>query len=75
MALNKVNIPIKLGGIDTKTDEKNVLLGELLNLENGVFDKIGSIRKRNGFNLSAINNTRVLGSYKKPIIGYYRLWL
>lgn len=68
MALNKVNIPIKLGGLDTKTEEKNVIIGELLNLENGVFDKIGSIRKRNGFQQSNLTNIKTLGSYKNQLL-------
>lgn len=68
MALNKVNIPIKLGGLDTKTEQKNVLIGELLNLENGVFDKIGSIGKRNGFQQSNLTNIKTLGAYKNQLL-------
>ena len=68
MALNKVNIPIKLGGLDTKTEEKNVLMGELVNLENGVFDKLGSIQKRNGFQQSNLTDIRTIGAYKNQLL-------
>jgi hypothetical protein len=36
-------------GIDTKTDERLVAEGNLLELENGVFTKGGSIKKRTGY--------------------------
>lgn len=42
-----ISIPFRRG-IDTKTDEKLVEEGLLLSLENGVFTKAGSIRKRYG---------------------------
>jgi hypothetical protein len=49
MALVKQIIDVPFGlGIDTKTDEKNVLPGKLLTLENAVFDKIGRVAKRPG---------------------------
>lgn len=35
-------------GVDTKTDSKQVVAGNLLELENGVFTKLKSIRKRDG---------------------------
>jgi len=35
-------------GVDTKTDEKQVEAGKLLELENGVFTTLKSIRKRDG---------------------------
>lgn len=50
MALKWQNIRVPFGGgIDTKTDEKQVVPGKLLTLENGVFHETGAIRKRNGF--------------------------
>lgn len=50
MPLSKQLFPLQFGqGIDTKTDAKLVVPGKLLELENGVFTKLGSIRKRNGF--------------------------
>jgi hypothetical protein len=49
MALPRQTISIPLGvGIDTKTDEKQVAVGKLHTLENGVFDKTGKLSKRNG---------------------------
>ncbi len=49
MALERQNVPISLrGGVDTKTDPKQVVPGKLLTLENGVFTSPGRIRKRNG---------------------------
>lgn len=50
MPLSKQLFPLSFGqGIDTKTDAKVVVPGKLLELENGVFTKIGSIHKRDGF--------------------------
>ena len=37
------------GGIDTKTDDKLVLPGSLVELENGVFNRGSVISKRNGY--------------------------
>ena len=49
MTLVKQTIDIPFGqGIDTATDERNVLPGKLLTLENGVFDKLGRVSKRPG---------------------------
>jgi len=50
MALPKqsANIPF-VGGIDTKTDPKQVQPIKLLNLENAHFDTVGQLTKRNGF--------------------------
>lgn len=36
-------------GLDTKTDPFHVPVGKFLSLKNSVFDKIGQLRKRNGF--------------------------
>ena len=36
-------------GVDTKTDAKYVADNKLLNLENGILTKTGSISKRKGF--------------------------
>lgn len=61
MPLNKALYPIQFGqGIDTKSDPKQVVPGKLLELENGVFTKLGQIRKRNGFD--AITRTVVGGT-------------
>lgn len=48
--LSKQLVPIPFNkGIDTKSDDKNIASGQLLELENGVFTNPGKIRKRNGF--------------------------
>lgn len=47
--LQRQNIVVPLAqGVDTKTDEKQVEAGKLLELENGVFTKLRSIQKRDG---------------------------
>lgn len=52
MPVNHRDIQIPFtGGIDTKTDRKQVAPTKLLTLENGVFTKRGSIKKRNGYDL------------------------
>lgn len=52
MALNKTQIPISFnGGIDTKTDDKQVMATKLLELENGIFGKKGSLQKRHGYDI------------------------
>jgi hypothetical protein len=52
MALQKQNIPIAFAqGVDTKTDDKQVVAGKLLNLQNGLFTNTGKINKRNGLDL------------------------
>lgn len=49
MPLPKQTIDVPFGyGIDQKTDEKNVLPGKLIELENGYFDKQGRVSKRPG---------------------------
>lgn len=37
------------GGLDTKTDPKQVLAGKLLDLQNGLFNNIGQLNKRSGY--------------------------
>jgi len=56
MALPKqtVNIPFG-GGIDTKTDRKQVNPVKVLNLENSTFDSPGTIKKRYGFDTVTVN--------------------
>lgn len=52
MALMTQDISIPLAsGIDTKTDPKLVQTPRLLNLENAVFTKIGSVQKRPGYDV------------------------
>jgi hypothetical protein len=50
MALRKAPVAVRFGqGIDTKTDPKQVPATKLLTLENGVFTRGISIKKRNGY--------------------------
>lgn len=49
MPLQKQVIDVPFGlGIDTQTDDKNVLPGKLVTLENGQIDKLGRVTKRPG---------------------------
>jgi hypothetical protein len=48
--LQRQNIVLPLAsGVDTKSDPKQVEAGKLLELENGVFTRLKSIEKRNGY--------------------------
>jgi hypothetical protein len=50
MALTKTPISMNFGkGLDTKTDKNQVALGNMLELENAVFNKGGLLTKRKGF--------------------------
>lgn len=50
MALATQSVPVSFTqGLDTKTDDKQVIQGKLLELENGVFTKAGKINKRFGY--------------------------
>ena len=58
MPVNKQLVPVKLGGINTKVDPKQLQAGQLLTLSNGQFNKIGQINKRYGYD---ILNTTIEG--------------
>jgi hypothetical protein len=63
-------------GVDTKTDEKQVVAGKLLELENGVFTKLKAIQKRNGYRAlgtSITNAPAVTGPQPVPSTGA-ELW-
>lgn len=50
MPLEKQNVPVALQyGVDTKSDPKQVIIGKLISLVNGIFQTIKEIRKRFGF--------------------------
>lgn len=52
MALQKQQISLNFGGgVDTKTDPKQVLPTKLLELENAVFTRSGELRKRYGYDI------------------------
>lgn len=60
MGPQKVLVPVPFaGGLDTKTDPKQVLPGKLLALENGVFQQTGALSRRWGY--EALGKT-VLGA-------------
>lgn len=50
MALQKQSFPINfLKGMDTKPDPNQLQFGEFADLQNVIFDKLGALKKRNGF--------------------------
>lgn len=56
MALVKRNYIVPLGfGVDQKTDDKQLDVGKLLVLQNAVFQKIGKVKKRYGYDLLSNN--------------------
>lgn len=59
MALQKQPVPINFAqGLDTKSDPKQIKIGNFLALQNSVFDKAGTLGKRNGFaNITNLPNT------------------
>src|SRR5689334_17342951 len=60
MALQKQVVRMSVdGGLDTKSDEKNVIATDFLELENVRFSKTKAFIKRNGYNAYTNN---VLGS-------------
>ncbi len=54
-----VSVPFNQG-LDTKTDDKLVLPGKLIDLKNGVFQEGGKIKKRQGF--SRLSKSDILNS-------------
>ena len=63
MPLQKQQVAVNFGqGLDTKTDPWQVPVGNFLNLENTVFNKIGRLEKRNGFEqIGSLPNENVYG--------------
>jgi len=60
MGPQKTLVPISFsGGLDTKTDPKQVLPGKLLALQNGVFQQTGALARRWGYKALG---TSILGS-------------
>jgi hypothetical protein len=50
MPLQKQQVTVNFSqGVNTKSDPWQVPIGQFLNLENSVFDKVGQLKKRNGF--------------------------
>lgn len=70
MALNKQLVPISFSqGIDQRTDPKQVVAGKLSILENGTFNELMEIRKRNGFD--PISSTIISGGSISSGTGVY----
>ena len=53
MALIPSNVPLKLGGLDSKTDARHVVPGDLVEARNVIFDGWPRIAKRPGHQLLA----------------------
>jgi len=78
MALEKQLVPISFAqGLDTYTDDKQVLPGKLLVLENGIFKNPGKISKRNGFDVlsrdangGSINSGQALSVYNDELLQF-----
>lgn len=79
MPLSKQKIQLAIsGGIDTKTDDKNVLATNFLELENCVFTNTGSLTKRNGYNIlsnqtvdgQVIDNGLGLATFKEELLQF-----
>jgi hypothetical protein len=78
MALQKTKVPISFAeGLDTKTDDKQTLPTKLLELENGIFNKIGKINKRFGYDIlpqtivnesTEVSEGRGLTRYKDELV-------
>lgn len=75
MALEKQNLSISFSkGVDTKTDNKQVVPGKLLNLENAVLKKVGKFVKRFGYGVIANNfglsKGNALATFKNELVAY-----
>lgn len=79
MTLQKQKLFLNFGqGIDTKTDEKLVVPGKLLELKNGVFKKTGRIDKRAGSEIlsaktlagDTLSDATSLGTFNNEILQY-----
>lgn len=77
-----VTLPFALG-VDTKTDDKQVALGKLMQLENGVFSTLKQLRKRNGYaalprdvmttsGFSRLDTASALTSYRDELLALGR---
>lgn len=73
MSLKKQRFSISfIGGIDGKTDDKQVLSSKLLELENGVLTKTGKIIKRNGYSVlgESLSSGAAITNYQQELIGF-----
>ena len=74
MPLNKSRIDVILSkGLNTKLDDKLTLNADLLVLENRVFEKLGSLKKRKGFDTlsnldtssTALTNLKAISTFNR----------
>jgi hypothetical protein len=74
MPLQKRLVPIAFsGGIDTKTDPKQVIPGKLLDLQNGIFLQTGGLNRRWGYRAlgkGVIGSTATIGACKAVDAGF-----
>lgn len=73
MPLIKQNQPVQfVGGVDTKTDPKQLSPAKLLKLQNGVFTHPGKIGKRNGFGKvgAALPDGKAIATFKGELLGF-----
>lgn len=78
MGLQEQQLTVKFsGGVETKMDSKSVPSARLLALENGVFTKAVSIKKRNGYEafsktiagtVSQVSGARALGARDRDLV-------
>ncbi len=76
MALDRATVSVPfVGGVETKTDEKTVLPGKLVLLENGEFTKHGTVRKRPGsvaLTDVPVDGTKILNETSTALLGTKR---
>ena len=73
MALQKQKFSISfVGGEDSKTDDKQVIPGKLLSLENGILTKIGKVIKRNGYGVlgNQLSSGSAICTYNGEIVAF-----
>lgn len=59
MPVDYQHVPLKLTGVDTKTDPKNALDGRLIIAENCVMQKTGKLQSRAGYTRRATSSTHI----------------
>lgn len=72
MPLQDQNIPVSFGGgLDTKTDPKQVIPGKFLTLENAVFSSPGRLTRRGGHaSVAALTGAKCLAVRKNELVAF-----
>lgn len=79
MALQKQTVRMSVtDGLDTKTDEKNVVATKFLQADNVVYTKTGAASKRNGYGAvvtdvlgsTALTNSSAVTTFKQELLNY-----